>query len=312
MNQASKHFQSQIRHRLIPAVPVPFHSSGTIDLDAQKSYANWMSSQPIAGVAVWVHTGRGLMLTASQREEVFSDWRMSLPNHTIVCGAGAIAGASSDSEYISRATTMAKQAATLGAEAILAFAPTRFRDRESAERSQLLLEYHQGIATSGLPIILFYLYESAGGVSYTDEELSALFAIESVCGIKLATLDSVITHEHPDQLLISGEDRFLGYSLMMGAESALIGMAAAQTAMQADLLDLFFASDHAGFLRKSLLVDTLSQVTFTAPMEGYIKRMLHVLAIDGILPVSSTFDPWGPALAPLDLDLVANVLTSLY
>ena len=49
--------------------------------------------------------------------------------------------------------------------------------------------------------------------------------------------------EAPDKLLITGEDRFLGYSLMCGAEAALIGMAAACTDLQAELLRSFWRGD---------------------------------------------------------------------
>ena len=61
----------------------------------------------------------------------------------------------------------------------------------------------------------------------------------------MATLDSVMTFqdvagllatEAPGKLVITGEDRFLGYSLMCGARAALIGMGAACTDLQADLL----------------------------------------------------------------------------
>ena len=67
----------------------------------------------------------------------------------------------------------------------------------------------------------------------------------SVLGIKVATLDSVMTFQDlaalidaraPDKVLITGEDRFLGYSLMCGARAALIGMGAACTTLQAELL----------------------------------------------------------------------------
>ena len=47
---------------LIPAVPVPFDAQGKIDAPAQERYARWMVQQPIEGVAVWAHTGRGLRL----------------------------------------------------------------------------------------------------------------------------------------------------------------------------------------------------------------------------------------------------------
>src|SRR5207249_417507 len=77
-----------------------------------------------------------------------------------------------------------------------------------------------------------------------NETLHGILSLPAVIGIKVATLDSVMTfqrvaavmREHPDKLLITGEDRFLGYSLMMGARAALIGMGAALTELQASLL----------------------------------------------------------------------------
>ena len=63
-------------------------------------------------------------------------------------------------------------------------------------------------------------------------------------GIKVATLDSVMTFQRiaalvrgtPGKLLITGEDRFLGYSILMGARAALVGMGAALTDLQCALL----------------------------------------------------------------------------
>ncbi len=52
---------------LIPAVPVPFDAQGKIDAPAQERYARWMAQQPIAGVAVGAHTGRGLRLAQIER-----------------------------------------------------------------------------------------------------------------------------------------------------------------------------------------------------------------------------------------------------
>ena len=51
------------------------------------SYARWMAAQPIAGVAVWAHTGRGPHLSAEQRREVLETWREALPDRVIVAGA---------------------------------------------------------------------------------------------------------------------------------------------------------------------------------------------------------------------------------
>lgn len=62
----------QIDRGLIPAVPVPFDEQGGIEEAAQQTYIAWMAGQPVAGVALWVHTGRGLRLTREQRIAVLA------------------------------------------------------------------------------------------------------------------------------------------------------------------------------------------------------------------------------------------------
>ena len=75
-------------------------------------------------------------------------------------------------------------------------------------------------------------------VRYGTETLSRLLERPEVLGIKVATLDSVITFQDlaslieavaPGKVLITGEGRFLGYSLMCGAQAALIGMGLAES-----------------------------------------------------------------------------------
>ncbi len=131
---------------------------------------------------------------------------------------------------------MARRAADLGADALLVHPPTAFRDRP--DRDALILDYHSAAAEAGLPLVAFYLYESAGGITYSPELLAELLGRDEVLGVKIATLDSVMTFQDiarlieavaPSKVVITGEDRFLGYSLMCGARAALIGMAAACT-----------------------------------------------------------------------------------
>ena len=72
----------QVRRRLdrglVPAVPVPFTAMTEIDLDAQARYVGYMRGQPVAGVAVWAHTGRGLHLSRAQRLQVLRAWSEGL------------------------------------------------------------------------------------------------------------------------------------------------------------------------------------------------------------------------------------------
>src|SRR5208282_3644246 len=94
--------------------------------------------------------------------------------------------------------------------------PTR-RSSDLPDSEALIVDYHSAIAEVGLPLILFYLYEEAGGVRYGTETLSRLLERPEVLGIKVATLDSVITFQDlasliaavaPGKVLITGEGRF--------------------------------------------------------------------------------------------------------
>ena len=280
---------SRIRWGLLPAVPVPFRGD-RLDAEAQRGYARWMASQPVTGVAVWAHTGRGPRLAPEQRREVLETWREAMPDRVVVAGA--------------RDITMAIEARRGRADALLAF----------PERNDPV-GHHRRLSRE-LPVIAFYLYEAAGGVAYDDATLHAILELPDVVGIKVATLDSVVTFQriaavmrrHPDKVLITGEDRFYGYSVMAGASAALIGMGAALPDAQTELLHAFRDGRWERFLTLSALCDRLAQATFVEPMEGYIRRMLWAAAAEGAIPRASCDDPWGPALPETERELVEQVI----
>jgi 4-hydroxy-tetrahydrodipicolinate synthase len=274
---------------LIPAVPVPFRG-GDLDAAAQRQYARWMASQPVAGVAVWAHTGRGPHLSAEDRRQVLDTWREAIGDKILVAGARDIG--------------MAIEARRGKADALLAF-----------PQANDPVGYHRRLGRE-LPVIAFYLYQAAGGVDYDDRTLHDILALPEVLGIKVATLDSVMTfqrianvvRQHPTKILITGEDRFLGYSLMLGARAALIGMGAALPDLQADLVRACIAEDWPRFVSLSELCDRFSQTTFIEPMEGYIRRMLWAAAAEGALPPEACDDPWGPPVPPAERDAVERAV----
>jgi 4-hydroxy-tetrahydrodipicolinate synthase len=221
-------------------------------------------------------------------------------------------------EATSRSVEMAERAALGGADALLVYAPTWLRGHTRAEA--LIVEHHRRLASLGLPIVLFYLYEAAGGIVYSHAVLDELLAMPEVIGIKMATLDSVMTYQdvsrfiaahHPDKLLITGEDRFLGYSLRRGARSALIGMGAVCCAMQAALVRSHLEQDAERFLALSDSADLLAESIFIAPMEGYIRRLLWALVHLGVIPLEAANDPWGPRLPASEFEDVGRTLASL-
>jgi len=249
-----------------------------------------MASQPVAGVAIWAHTGRGRHLSGEQRRIVLETWREALPDRVVVAGVHDL--------------TTAIEARRGHADALLVY----------PERNDPV-PHHARISRE-LPVILFHLYPAAGGVEYDEATLDALLDLPNVVGIKVATLDSVMTYQriaavvrrHPDKLLITGEDRFLGYSVLMGATSALVGMGAALTAMQAELLSAARDERWADFVALSARCDAFAQATFVEPMEGYIRRMLWAAVAEGAIPDDACDDPWGPELPEAERAAVASAV----
>jgi 4-hydroxy-tetrahydrodipicolinate synthase len=311
--------RSRLRHGLIPAVPVMFTADGQIDEATQERYVESMSGQPIAGVAVWAHTGRGLRMSREQRGQILEIWARGLrTKKMVIAGVGGSADDRDASSCIASALAMAQDAAEHGTDAFLVYPPRNFGD--AAERERLALEYHQKLAALGIPLILFYLYEGAGGMNYSPDLLRQLFALPGVVGIKLATLDSVMTYqnvanliarEFPKTLLITGEDRFFGYSLMCGAQAALVGMGAVCTTLQHSMMKAWFEGKTAEFLDLSRKVDVLGQTLFIPPMEGYIRRVLWVMVHQGFLARESAHDPWGPELTENEFIQLKETLRAL-
>jgi 4-hydroxy-tetrahydrodipicolinate synthase len=317
----------QLDATLLPAVPVPRRATGEVHADAHDAYAEWMARQPVGGVAVWAHTGRGLHVDAQTRDHVLATWRRALrPPAIIVAGCGVPAhGAPLPSDprtrtdaVIRRTLEMAQAARDGGASALLVHPPAQLAALPDAPGR--VLAVHDALAEAGLPLIAFLLYERASGLEYDDALLDEVLALPHVAGVKLATLNSVMRFQrvadhmsanHPDRVLITGEDRFLGYSLMAGARGALIGMGAARTAMQCALVQAAATNDAATLVRLTRACDRLALATFIEPMEGYIRRMLWVLAEDGIIPDEACHDPVGPPLDQNDRLQVVRALHAL-
>jgi 4-hydroxy-tetrahydrodipicolinate synthase len=318
MNITPDELKKTLAGGLIPAAPIMFDDAGRFHEQAHESYVSFMSSQPIAGIAVWAHTGRGLLLDDETGRRVMRQWCQALVDKPVIAGVGARNKESNPQQATSATLSMASAAAEYGADALLVYPPSWLKNNE--QRDSLIVKHHERLSELGLPLVLFYLYEAAGGISYPTHVLDDLLALPNVVGIKVATLDSVMTYQdiarhiqsrHPEKMLITGEDRFLGYSLRRGAEAALIGMGAVCCDLQAELIRTHFTGDADRFLELSDLIDQLAEVLFINPMEGYIGRILCALAQLGVIPSDAAHDPWGPVLSANEVSNIAHVLNVL-
>jgi len=320
MSDFRKRLKKRLEGALLPAVPVPFKENGSVDWESQEKYINHLKSQPIEGVAVWAHTGRGLFLDPETRKNILSLWHSNLEKERlIIAGVGARGEESlSEKEYLVNTAQMLQDAVDGNADFILPYPPARFRDHPQRERK--ILGYYRLVASAKIPMILFYLYEAAGGIEYSIDFLKRLLEIGPVVGIKVATLNSVMTFQDiadlieaqfPEIILITGEDRFLPYSFQIGAKAALIGMGSVFTAIQKKMIEAWRSTKLEEFHDTARLIDSFARVIFNEPMEGYIQRLLHVLVQLKVISPDACFDPFGPKLSKKDLERIDKTLSKL-
>ncbi|WP_406048172.1 dihydrodipicolinate synthase family protein [Kribbella sp. NBC_00889] len=309
---------SRLRGTLLPAVVTPMSTEGVVAYDVLASYAGALAAQPIGGLAVWAHTGRGLYLTAADRSKVLETWRQAtdLP---IVAGVGVPRSESAQSlqEASDATVAMAQQAAAGGADAVMVYPLAALGDLPDGHAQAVAL--HERVAAeSGLPLVGFYLHGEAGGYPYSPELIRDLLSLDSMLGVKTATLDRAIGCQDAiwagrgtGKLLITGEDRMYGPSFMWGADTALVGIAAAQVELSAAVLRTWTSGDHSGFLTASERLDRFAAATFYAPIEGYVQRMLWAAVWEGLIPEDAAHDPSGPELPASERDLVIRCLEEL-
>jgi 4-hydroxy-tetrahydrodipicolinate synthase len=308
----------QLRGTLLPAVVTPMDTDGVVAYDALSAYAGRIAAEPIGGVAVWAHTGRGLYLSPGDRSKVLETWRQAV-DVPIVAGVGVPRSETAQTlqEAADATVAMALQAAAGGADAVMVYPLAALRDLPDGHAQAVAL--HERVAAeSGLPLVGFYLHGEAGGYPYPPELIRDLLSLDAMLGVKTATLDRAIGCQDAiwagrgtGKLLITGEDRMFGPSFMWGADTALVGIAAAQVELSAAVLRSWTSGDPTGFLTASDRLDRFAAATFCAPIEGYVQRMLWAAVWEGLIPQDAAHDPYGPELPAAERDVVIRCLEDL-
>lgn len=323
-NILRQQFRDKAFGKVFPAVPTPWTSDGLLHEEAQEKYVRHLAATGVGGAAVWAHTGRGLHIPREVRLETMKSWRRAFSDgRLVIAGVGAypdrsLSDGAMKAKFLEDTRQMAEDAVDCGADAFLIYAPIAWRD--APDQDEMVYSYHKMLAEYGKPLVLFYLYREAGGISYSPELLSKLLAIPQAVAIKVATLDSVTTfqdveaairREQPDLTLITGEDRMVGYTYMCGAGAALIGMGSACTTPQVEMTDAWFSGDYAKFVKESAKVDAYSMVTFAKPLGHYIIRMLWSLVAEGVIPEEAANDPMGCSLGKGEIGLIKSTIESM-
>lgn len=293
-------------HGLVPAAVVPMRAGGELDLSGLKSYVTWIASQGPVAIAVNVDTGEGGHMSHRERLTVLETIKSTVETP---CIAGLYG------PFTSQAVQEAKDLRAAGADGLLVFPITAYH---SAPLDPAIpIEYHRQIAAVGVPIILFQLQPSLGGVVFDEPTLRSLLQLEGVIAIKEASFDAltfrntvrVVRDTTPDIAILTGDDNFMFESFLLGADGGLLGFAAIMTREMVGMIEAWKRGDIAEAQRAGEPCQQLADVLFAPPVSKYRARIKAALALTGVLDGASTFvrEP----LRPLTEEDVAEVKAAL-
>jgi 4-hydroxy-tetrahydrodipicolinate synthase len=160
------------------------------------------------------------------------------------------------------------------------------------------VDYHKAIANaSGLPLILFQLAPIFGGVNFKRETLLRLLDIPEVTAIKEASFDAgyyaytIETLKISDHkiTLLTGNDRLITESFLLGAEGALLGFCAIGCGMVAEMLKEFQQGDWQAAVGMKPRVQGFANVIYKDPMLDYRARCKVALAQIGVIQSDQTY-----------------------
>lgn len=274
---------------VLPAAILPMDSSYEPDYRAFAHYIDWLIAENASALAINMDTGEGPQLTAAERRTAIETAVDAAAGRVaVVAGVG---GATTGD-----AVASAQLARDAGADGVVVFPNPAFRNHPLDPR--IAYEYHKAIADeSGLPIILFQLAPVFGGVDYSREVLLRLLDIPQVIGIKEASFNAEYFAYTMETLgmadrqitVLTGNDRFITESVLLGATGALLGFCAIGCGMVAEMLRKFHAGDVAGAVAMRPRVQGFANVIYKDPMLDYRARCKVALAHVGVIDRTLTY-----------------------
>ena len=282
---------------VVPAVSLPMTSEAEPDLPAFRRYLGWIADQGPVAIAVNADTGEGPHLSADERARVVDAASEAVGDRLpVIAGLAA--------SYTADAARQARAAEASGASGLLVFPIPAYQG--APLDPELPYAYHAAIAeATDLPLVLFQLQSSLGGVLFEEEALSRLVGIPSVVAIKEASFDAVRFVRLRDALrrlrpltLLTGNDNFILESFILGAQGALIGMAAIATREQVEMVE---ADKRGDLARAQELADRLAPLIHAVfgrpPVRNYRARIKEGLVMQGVIPEATVRPPLLPVSA---------------
>jgi 4-hydroxy-2-oxoglutarate aldolase len=155
-------------------IPTPFDDSGNLDTGRLRAALPQWLSTPLAGLVVLGTNGEAGLLTDDEAARVIATAREIVPT-----GRALIAGTARESTM--QAVAAARQAAALGADAVLVRTPCFFKGLMNAAAFE---RHYRAVADASPVPVLLYNFTAATGVNLQPDTVGRLAEHPNIVGMK--------------------------------------------------------------------------------------------------------------------------------
>ena len=202
-------------------LPTPFDEAGSLDLALLRAaLPRWVES-PLTGFVVLGTNGEAGLLTDDEAARVIEETRALVPpERTLIAGTAR--------ESTGAAIAAARQAAALGADAVLVRTPCFFKGLMNGDA----FERHYTAIADACPVpVLLYNFTAATGVNLLPDAVARLAQHPNIVGIKesgsdIAQLADLAALTPPGFAVLAGSASTFHAALCAGVSGGILALAA--------------------------------------------------------------------------------------
>jgi 4-hydroxy-tetrahydrodipicolinate synthase len=256
---------------ILTAMVTPFDARGELDLAEAQRLARWLVDRGNDGLVVAGSTGEGQTLDARERVELWKAVKQAV-------GGGAVVVANAGTNSTRESVAAAKDAASAGADAILAVVPYYNKPTQSG-----MLAHFGAIArATELPVVVYNIPGRTGANMLPETLMELARRHPNLVGVKESSGDlkqiGMILRERPKRFVVwAGDDHLFLPCVALGADG-VVGVASHLCSREyRAMLEAFRGGrvDEAAEIHAALLplIDALFATTSPIPIKWAMQRL---------------------------------------
>jgi 4-hydroxy-2-oxoglutarate aldolase len=260
---------------VIPPLVTPFRADGAVDLDAFEANVESLAVHDLAGFLVLGSNGEAASLDGEEKRELVAAARRRAPGRFLLVGTGM--------ESTRATIALTREAADLGADAVLVLTPHYYKARMTVEA--LRLHFEAVADASPVPVYL-YSVPAFTGLPWPPVLAEALAAHPRIAGLKessgdIALMGRLVASVPAPFEVACGNAPVFYPALCVGAAGGVLAVANCAPRPAIALHRAFVAGDHARARRiHEALAPLAAAVTTTHGVAG-LKRAMGLAGLRG-------------------------------